>query len=58
MAVLPSHIGNFDVIRQLGSGGMGTVYLGRDAALNRKVAIKLLREQVQDEELLARFLRE
>lgn len=58
MAVLPSHIGNFEVIRQLGSGGMGTVYLGRDAALNRKVAIKMLREQVQDEELLARFLRE
>ena len=58
MAALPSHIGDFEVIRQLGSGGMGTVYLGRDVALNRPVAIKMLREQVQDRELLARFLRE
>jgi eukaryotic-like serine/threonine-protein kinase len=32
--------------RELGAGGMATVYLARDARHNRKVAIKVLREEV------------
>jgi len=51
--------GNFLLERQLGSGGMGTVYLGRDMTLNREVAVKVLRpELVSDQKFMATFLRE
>ena len=58
MASIPSHIGNFEVLSQLGSGGMGSVYLGRDPELGRQVAIKVIREEVRDQEALDRFFRE
>jgi eukaryotic-like serine/threonine-protein kinase len=54
----PTQIGKYDIIRRLGRGGMGTVYLGRDPDLDRHVAIKVLREQMLEEEPLQRFLRE
>jgi serine/threonine protein kinase len=51
--------GNFLLERQLGAGGMGTVYLGRDITLERVVAIKVLRpELVSDQKFMATFLRE
>ncbi len=34
--------GEFDVGRELGRGGMAAVFLGRDLALNRRVAIKVM----------------
>jgi serine/threonine protein kinase len=37
-----SRIGQYEVIRQLGRGGMGILYLARDLRLGRLVAIKLL----------------
>jgi serine/threonine-protein kinase len=55
---IPSRIGSFEVVRQIGSGGMGAVYLGRDPELNRHVAIKVVREEVHDETVLDRFFRE
>ena len=58
MVSLPSHIGNFEVLRHLGFGGMATVYLGRDPELGRQVAIKVIREEIRDQEVLDRFLRE
>jgi serine/threonine-protein kinase len=58
MATVPTRIGQFEVLRQLGTGGMGTVYLGRDAELDRQVAIKVIREEVHDQEVLDRFFRE
>jgi serine/threonine protein kinase len=51
--------GNFLLERQLGTGGMGTVYLGQDVTLQRVVAVKVLRpELVSDHKFLATFLRE
>ncbi len=58
MPTVPTKIGQFEVLRQLGSGGMGAVYLGRDAELDREVAIKVIREEVHDQEVLDRFFRE
>src|SRR5271170_4070989 len=51
--------GNFLLERQVGSGGMGAVYLGRDLTLNRVVAVKVLKpDLVSDQKFLATFLRE
>src|SRR5262245_63138032 len=35
-------IGHYQLMRQIGRGGMGEVYLARDARLDRQVALKLL----------------
>src|SRR5271170_8086127 len=51
--------GNFLLERQVGAGGMGAVYLGRDMTLNRVVAAKVLKpELVSDKKFLDTFLRE
>ena len=54
----PSRLGRYDVISELGRGGFGTVYLGRDGELSRPVAIKvprrgLLRSKEQVDSFLA-----
>jgi serine/threonine protein kinase len=55
----PSHIGEYAILRTLGSGGMGIVFVGYDERLDRKVAVKLLRASVRDgDEGRARILRE
>jgi len=41
----PIEIGRYVVLRRLGAGGMGVVYLGYDRELDRTVAVKLLRGQ-------------
>lgn len=43
---MPEAIGGYKVLRQLGAGGMGTVYEGEDAVNGRKVAIKLIKPQI------------
>jgi serine/threonine protein kinase/tetratricopeptide (TPR) repeat protein len=44
--------------RELGSGGMGTVYLGLDNTTNQQVAIKQLKADVAQSENIERFKRE
>src|SRR6476660_7219463 len=39
---LPTAFGRYSVLRALGSGGFGVVYLGHDSQLDRPVAIKVL----------------
>jgi serine/threonine-protein kinase len=51
--------GRYRVERRLGAGGMSTVFLARDAVLERPVAVKLLAEHLaEDEAFVARFRRE
>ncbi|MFI5346433.1 MAG: protein kinase [Elusimicrobiota bacterium] len=51
--------GKYQLGRELGSGGMGVVYKGRDLSLDRVVAIKRMREEVRwDPKERARFVAE
>ncbi|MEO6714185.1 MAG: Stk1 family PASTA domain-containing Ser/Thr kinase, partial [Mycobacteriales bacterium] len=51
--------GRYELGGLLGTGGMAEVYLGRDTRLDRDVAIKLLRDELNsDPSFIARFRRE
>jgi serine/threonine protein kinase len=55
----PQRLEHFRVLRVLGHGGMGTVYLAEDTRLQRQVAIKTLRpELAANASARERFLRE
>src|SRR5215510_4335785 len=52
-------IGHYQLIRQIGRGGMGEVYLAHDARLERPVALKLLPQHfTEDAERVQRFRQE
>ncbi|MDQ3474488.1 MAG: serine/threonine protein kinase [Acidobacteriota bacterium] len=48
----------YRVIRELGHGGMGTVYLAEDTDLNREVAVKVLSSEANESALSRRMVRE
>ena len=59
----PQRLGRYQLEREIGRGAMGVVYLGRDTAINRMVAIKAipLASEFSDAELVearSRFFRE
>jgi serine/threonine protein kinase/uncharacterized protein (DUF433 family) len=52
-------LGAYELLGRLGEGGMGAVYLARQASLDRKVAIKVLNSRLSgDASFVARFTRE
>ncbi|MBT9585960.1 serine/threonine protein kinase [bacterium] len=55
----PETIGPYRVLRELGRGAMGTVYLARQESLARDLAVKVMAaEFTRDQEFVARFKRE
>jgi serine/threonine protein kinase/WD40 repeat protein len=56
---LPSQVGDYRILREIGRGGMGVVYEAEQVSLHRRVALKVLPRHVAlDEKVLARFRRE
>ncbi len=56
---LSGRIGKYEILRPLGKGAMGQVYLAHDTMLDRDVALKVMVAQIADDpELKARFERE
>jgi uncharacterized RDD family membrane protein YckC len=54
-----TRLAHYEVRGVLGAGGMGTVYLAHDTALDRPVALKVLRPEIADDPgLVDRFTRE
>jgi WD40 repeat protein/predicted Ser/Thr protein kinase len=56
--ILSAKIGRFTIVRKLGAGGMGVVYVAYDEQLDRRVAVKLLRNTVASSEAQVRLERE
>lgn len=57
--MIGSRLSHFHILKKLGQGGMGTVYLAKDTILDRHVAVKVYPEELaSDRERLRRFVHE
>ncbi len=58
-----NRVGRYELLSQIGAGGMGSVYMGRDTVLGRQVAVKMIRSDqtggaIDRDWLERRFLKE
>lgn len=51
-------VAQYRILKKIGEGGMGQVFLAQDTKLDRKVALKILSHPNPDERLITRFERE
>lgn len=51
-------ISDYKIIKQIGAGGMGTVYLAEKEGLKKKVALKVIKRGMDTEAILRRFVQE
>jgi serine/threonine-protein kinase len=59
MSLIGTRVGNYEVKEKLGEGGMGAVYMGEHPLIGKRVAVKvLLDELVANEALVTRFFHE
>jgi serine/threonine protein kinase len=59
VSVLPTHIGQYRIIRTIGAGGMGTVFLGEHLLLGRRAAVKVLHPSLAvHKQIVERFFTE
>ncbi|QDT13025.1 serine/threonine-protein kinase [Stieleria marina] len=59
VSLIGSRLGDYQVLRKLGKGGMADVYAARHLSLGRDVAIKVLRsDYAKDKDYISRFRRE
>lgn len=57
--VMLRKVGRYEIVREIGQGGMATIYLAHDPTTDRPVAIKLLHSHfVRDPQFRTRFMRE
>ncbi|MBD3334341.1 MAG: protein kinase [Candidatus Eisenbacteria bacterium] len=57
-APIPDRIGRYQILRRIGGGGMGDVYLARDPSLDREIAIKIITPRAARHVSHGRFERE
>ncbi|MSP58938.1 MAG: serine/threonine protein kinase [Myxococcales bacterium] len=59
MSLVGKKIGNYNITRQIGEGGMGAVYLGEHPLIGKKVAVKVLHDDLAGkQDIVQRFFTE